>query len=281
MSTDRDDILEAFADGRTAIDELGLRRTLVYLRTRRWYSGTTLPWSASALGVGFPVDEELQVLPTPRVRSVNVALVVASAGRFQVGDVKVSKITPRNDTLNVGIELWRFTKPVAAPASEERHVLLLARGGTEWHVREGSERLLTPGPYNLASAIVCVNALVGAYAAHLGDDEAHTAADDRSLPSATATDLATAIAQANALRAVWVAHRADLELHPAVDPYALAAPTAGSGDGQALLVLLHALVRAFNAHVAPGDVSECVVVEAHDDKAFEHEVVVRPTRRTP
>ena len=95
---DRDDVLEAFREGREAIDEFGLRRTYVYTRTRRWYAGTAGAWTPSGVrGRGYPVDTEVQVLPTPRVRDVSAQFVVASAGRYREGDLRIDKITPKNE----------------------------------------------------------------------------------------------------------------------------------------------------------------------------------------
>lgn len=277
---ERDEILEAFQEGRQAIDDFGLRRTYVYVRSRRWYAGSSAPWTpASGAGVGYPVDGTTQVLPTPRVRDLDTRFIVASGGRFQVGDVRIDKITPRREP-STGVELWPFTKATASKG-EERHVLLVERAGTPWHAREGGDRILTPGPYNEATAITCVNALRVAYAAHFIDAEAHLAADASAVPPADATNLATAIALANALRAAWAVHRVGLASHPEADPHPLVAPAAGSGSAQALLVLVHDLLRAFNDHVARGEVRECTVLEAHADRAFSHTLIVRPTRRTP
>lgn len=275
---DRDEILEAFREGREAIDAIGLRRTYVYLRTRVWYTGVAAPWTPSTvLGRGYPVDTVEQVLPTPRVRSVSSHLIASSGGRFQSGDIRVDKITPRAEPAT-GSKLWPFTaSPVQA--GEERHVLLLERAGTAWHHREGTDRLLTPAPFNETTAVAHANALRAAYAAHWSDRWAHATADTTAAPGVAATAWASARALANALRAAWVAHRADLVRHHVADPYAVTAAVAT--DDQTTLVLLHDLHRVFNAHVAHGAFSECEVVEAHADRAFSHEVIVRPTRRTP
>lgn len=278
---DRDDVLEAFREGREAIDEFGLRRQYVYVRTRRWYTGSAGAWAPSgARGKGYPVDTEVQVLPTPRVRYVSMSFLVASAGRYHEGDLRIDKVTPRNEP-GTGIELWQFDQPVT-DASSERHVMLVERGGTPWHRREGTDRLLTPGPYNAATAVTCANALRVAFAAHWSDPYAHTAPGSSApAPGVAATDTASAITLAGLLRAAWVSHRADLSLHVEADTYAVSAPAPGAGDVQALLVLLHDLLRVFNLHVAHGPVSECEVVESRADRAFTHTVIVRPTRRTP
>lgn len=275
---ERDEVLEAFREGRRAIADFGLRRTLVFVRVRHWYTGSAPPWArATARGVGYPVDVETEVVPTPRVRDLSVQYVMASGGRYRLGDVRVDKITPRNEP-STGVELWPFTRASVA-ADEERHVLLLERSGTPWHVREGTARLLTPGPYDEASAVVCANALRTAYPGHWTDAYAHIVPSAAPAPGVAATGWASALTLANVLRAAWVAHRADMAAHPEADGYPVAAPVAA--DNQSTLVLLHGLLRVFLSHVAPGGVSEAEVVEAHADRAFSHSLIVRPTRRTP
>jgi len=269
--------MEAFAEGRAAIEEFGLRRQRVYLRTRRWYATSALPWTPSgARGRGTPVDVEREVTPAPKVRSLDVRMVAMSGGRFQTGDVQVSRITPYVPGGN-GVELSDFTAPVVN-ADEERHVLIVERGGTAWHVREGGARLLHTAATAEASAPALANALRTALLVHWSDVEAHAAADTTTLP-AVATGTPSAITLANAMRAAWITHRASLVFHRAVDETPLAAPVAT--DAATLLVLLADLLRAYNAHAATGAVSECTVVQGNSNRAFEHSLVVRPTRRTP
>lgn len=278
MAQERDAILEAFREGRQAIDDFGLRRTYVYTRVRRWYTGTAPPWSTSSgAGVGYPVDTTTQILPTPRVRSLSERFIAGSGGRFTSGDLRIDKITPRHEP-STGTELWPFTR-ATTDRGEERHVLLVDRDGTPWHTREGGDRLLTPGPFDVATAVACVNALRAAYVAHFADTEAHFAADATAVPSTNATTQGEAIDLANALRAAWGTHRANLTAHPEADAFPLVAPAATTA--QSLLVLTHDLLRVFNEHVARGEVKECTVVQAHADRAFTHELIVRPTRRTP
>lgn len=278
---DRDDVLDAFREGRQAIDDFGLRRVEVYLRTRRWCGGVAPPWTSSTQrGAGYPIDEEVRLTPAPRVRDIALSLMVSSGGRYQVGDIKVDKITPLG-VPGTGVELWPFTQPTTGgpTGNDERHVLLVRRTGTPWHVREGTDRLLVAAPLNEAQAVAAANALRTAYPAHWSDVPAHLVADATPAPGVVATDFASARTLANVLRTSWVAHRANLTLHPAADALPLVAPVAASDQGT--LVLLHDLLRVFNGHVAPGPVSECTVVEAHGDRAFSLSLIVRPTRRTP
>lgn len=278
MAQERDAILEAFREGRQAIDDFGLRRTYVYVRTRRWYTGTTPPWApSSGAGVGLPVDTTTQILPTPRVRSLSERFIAGSGGRFASGDLRIDKITPRHEP-STGTELWPFTRATTA-RGEERHVLLVDRDGTPWHLREGGDRVLTPGPFDVATAVACVNALRAAYATHFADTEAHAVADATALPGTDATTQGEAITLANALRAAWGTHRTNLAAHPEADASPVLAPVAATA--QSLLELAHDLLRVFNEHVARGEVKECTVVQAHADRAFTLELIVRPTRRTP
>lgn len=275
---DRDDLILDVADARQIVADMGLRRALVYARSRRWFAGTSPPWAPSTgRGVGFPVDVELPILPTPSVRDLSVRQVLASGGRFQSGDVQIDKIVPRRDP-NTGVELAPFTDPTEHP-NEERHILLVSKSGTPWHVREGTDRLLVSAPVDEAGAVACANALRAAYPGHWSDAYAHNAASASPAPGTPATDFASALVLANALRAAWVAHRADLGAHPSADLSPVTAAVATTS--QTTLVLLHNLLRVFNEHVALGPVSECVMVVVLDRKAFTHELVVRPTRRTP
>lgn len=277
MSTDRDDVLSAFAEGRSVAEELGLRRFRVYLRRRTWRSGAAAPWAASRPGVGYPCDVEVLVTPAPKVADVSVRHIASSGGTYRDGDLFLSKITPRREP-GTGLELHQILQR-AASGAEECHLLLLSRAGTAWHVYEGTERLLATGPHDLPSALACLNALRVAYPGHLTNTEAHLAADAAVVPGANATDLPTAITLANALRAVWVAHRASVVFHPEADPYPVGAPVATTE--QELLVLTHELLRVFNLHVAPGPITEATPVRVMADRAFELRVVARPTRRTP
>lgn len=273
----RDEVLDAFAEGRGVAEELGLRRFHTYVRRRTWRSGSSLPWSTSAPGRGYPCDAEVRLTPAPKVEDVSVRMIASSGGTYRDGDLLLTKITPRREPAT-GVEVQELLQRPAG-AGEECHLVLLSRGGTAWHVYEGTDRLLTSGPWDLTTALACVNALRAAYPGHLTNTEAHMAADPAVVPGADAVDLTTALTLANALRAVWVAHRASLTFHPAADPYPLTAATAT--DGQSLLLLLHDLLRAFNAHVAPGPVTEATLVRLMADRAFELKAVVRATRRTP
>lgn len=274
---DRDDVLDAFREGREAIEAFGLRRHFVFTRMRRWFTGNAPPWSQTVPGAGYPVDVEDEVKPAPRVRGVSSSFIVASGGRYSEGDLRIDKLTPRRDP-SIGVELWQFDRAVTDDR-DEAHVVIVGRGGTPWHVREGTARLIVPGPYDIATAVTCANALRTAMPGHWSDPYAHTAGDDTPAPGVAATDASSVIALSNALRTAWVMHRADTVLHPATDDTPVTAPVAT--DAQGALVLLHDLLRVFNAHVAAGDVVECQVIEARADRAFSHVVIVRPTRRTP
>lgn len=276
---DRDDALEGFAEARQAIADAGLRRTLVYTRVRRWYAPSdTFPWDETGVrGRGVPMDTETEIVPTPRVKSVNVGLILASGGRYQSGDVRIDRITPRAEP-STGFKLGEFTR-AARVAGEERHVITVDRSGTPWHVYEGTARLLVPAPIDLDPAIAALNLLRLAYPSHWSDGYAHLLADASTAPGSPATGDPTAMALLNTMRTRWMTHRADLTLHREVDPYPVTLPACT--DGQSAVLLLHELLRLYNAHAAVGAVSENEVVEARADASFEHVLIVRPTRRTP
>lgn len=274
----RDTLLVAMSDARAIVDGLGLRRIAVYTRARRWYSGTAGAWAPADRGVGYPVDTEAQVLPTPRVREISGQYLAGSAGRYREGDIRIDKITPRSEPAT-GAELWQFDAPVV-DANLERHIVLVETSGTPHHHHGGTARPMIPGPHNLATGIVAANALRTAMADHWADPYAHTAPGDPSpAPGTVATDSASLVALASALRAAWAAHRAAVPLHPQADVYPLTAPA--PVDLQGALVCIHDVLQAMLQHVAPGGVAECTVVEALAERAFTHALVVRPTRRTP
>lgn len=285
MATERDDILEALNEGRSAIDELGLRRFYVSVRRRRWYSGTiagsVTAWAPGPKGVGYPVDTETRLLPSPRC--VEGTRQHAGSGGTFVGDTfKLAKITPRREP-DIGVEIGDLLL-AAETSSDEVHVMVEARSGTPHHVYEGTPRVLAPGPYDAATALPCLNALRAAFVAHVAagpvgtDPGAHLLAGTVATLPPVATDTATALTLANALRTAYIAHRADLTLHVSVDKTPLAALAAT--DAQTLCVLVHGLLATFNAHVASGPLSECTVLD-QSGASFQFTLTVGVTRRTP
>lgn len=280
----RDEVLEAFAEGRGVAEELGLRRFRVFVRKRTWYSGTVPPWSVSRVGDGYPVDTMTEILPAPKCEPKEIRLEATTGGTQNVSGFRLGKITPRGEIPSLGIEIQDLIPTASSPTADERHIILESRAGTAHHVYEGTGRVLVPGPYDAAGALATVNALRTAMLAHWGsemsatDVGAHLEADPSTLPDA-ATDTATAMALANAMRTAHAAHRASLVYHPEADSYPLTAPAATTTQG--LLLLAHDLLAQFNLHRAPGPVYETTPVGYAVHRSFTHAVDVAVTRRTP
>ncbi len=63
--------------------------TRVIVRTRTWTGGR--------IGAdGGKVDEDLEILPRPRVREISQREIAGPGGRYQAGDVRVGPITPKH-----------------------------------------------------------------------------------------------------------------------------------------------------------------------------------------
>lgn len=283
----RDQFVPLVGTMRGLIDAFGVRRFKVYVRSRTWFNGTAPPWAQASRGVGYPVDTETLLAPTPKVRIIQMRtgftqdFVATSAGQAREGDLLIEKITPDPNAAGGGVKPYQLM-PTAAGTSMETHVVIEARAGSPHHHYEGTDRLLVPGPSSLSTACTTLNALATAYLAHFADAGvygAHATADTRTIASATAVDLATGITRANELLSVWQAHRADLTLHVAVDAFPLFTTTPAS-DAQSLLVLTHALLRAFNQHVARGILTEAAIVGFGNDKSFGYSLLARPTHRS-
>ena len=289
--SDRDDILDAFREARATVDEIGLRRAIVYTLRREWRYSADAPWALSEeRGIGYPIDTVRMIVADPvtglGAPSVGSALDIPgkarmaamSVGTVREGDLQIGKIQPK-----LGAVGYEIPDLVLRPenAAQECFIIVEYRSGTAWHDREGSDRLLVPGPYTEAQAYDVLNALLAAYAVHfaaaaVGDiPDAHFVADTQVLPVTPATDLASAIALANDLRTAWIAHRANVFAHFEEDPYSL--DTAAATDAQTLLVLTNDLLDAYNKHVARGPVIETTVMSFSDTKSFELSLVVRPT----
>jgi hypothetical protein len=90
MST-RDKVLPKFDKARTKIASLGLRRFTVTLRRR--------VWSGTRIGEGTPVNQDLVLTPTPRVRfkspfAAQMSGVLMSGGSVRDRFYEIDKITP-------------------------------------------------------------------------------------------------------------------------------------------------------------------------------------------
>lgn len=81
----RDDLVPVFDETRTLIGDLGMRRHTVTIRTR--------VWSGGRVGSGTATDTDVVVEPAPKVVDPLARLVGDTVGRYEAGDLIVSRIS--------------------------------------------------------------------------------------------------------------------------------------------------------------------------------------------
>lgn len=83
----RDDLIGVVDGARQLVDDLGLRRHVVVVVTRRW--------SGEEPGLGTYTDTELTIDPPPKVSYPTPDVIAESGGMIQDGDRMVRKISAR------------------------------------------------------------------------------------------------------------------------------------------------------------------------------------------
>lgn len=83
-----DDLLPITNDILGVRDEIGAVIHPVYLLTRTWAGGS--------VGDGAATDTQVQVLPTPSIKSISHNLPALQAGVYQVGDLILSHISKQS-----------------------------------------------------------------------------------------------------------------------------------------------------------------------------------------
>lgn len=81
----RDDLIPVFDETRTLIDDLGMRRHEVVVQTR--------VWSGGRVGSGTATDTNVTLTPPPKIVDPLARLVSDTVGRYEAGDLIVSKIS--------------------------------------------------------------------------------------------------------------------------------------------------------------------------------------------
>jgi len=81
----RDDLQPVIDDARGLVEDLGLRSYTVTVRTRTW--------TGAAPGLGTSSDVDLVLDPAPKVREPTARHLFAEPGRYQKGDIVVSRIS--------------------------------------------------------------------------------------------------------------------------------------------------------------------------------------------
>jgi hypothetical protein len=85
----RDDLLPVVDAGRELAEDLGLRQRVVKTRLR--------VWSGGVVGRGTATDTDTTISPAPKVREPPARFVHETAGRFQEGDLQITKISASID----------------------------------------------------------------------------------------------------------------------------------------------------------------------------------------
>lgn len=94
----RSDILEkVLQNTRPLIESLGLRTNTVALVTRTWTKdgNPARPGSSGATATDSP---PVELYPTPRVRTLKSQDVASSGGRYQDGDLRADRLSPKHPT---------------------------------------------------------------------------------------------------------------------------------------------------------------------------------------
>lgn len=81
----RDDLQPVVDDARDLIADLGLRARTVSTRVRTW--------SGSEIGAGTATDVDTAIAPVPKVKEPPARLIFDAPGRYESGDLLVSRIT--------------------------------------------------------------------------------------------------------------------------------------------------------------------------------------------
>jgi len=96
MSTVRDRVLRPINRARQIMARLGFRRYAVTRRIRTWTvnGAPCRPGTKGAVSTNEDLDFTVSNGAPPKVRMVTEVEIVNSAGRFQQGDLRISRITP-------------------------------------------------------------------------------------------------------------------------------------------------------------------------------------------
>lgn len=85
----RDSLLPVFESTRELMDNLGLRTNALTIEVRTW------PGPPGARGTSATTTATRAITPPPRVRTLSTHDVASSGGRYEDGDLRADKITPK------------------------------------------------------------------------------------------------------------------------------------------------------------------------------------------
>lgn len=102
---------------------IDVNTTSVTVRTRTWVGGR--------IGKeGGYFDDDLEIVPRPRVREISQREITGPAGRYQAGDVRVSGITPsHSENPGIGYTEDQIAPPATSGGIEVIYVLEGAMSG--------------------------------------------------------------------------------------------------------------------------------------------------------
>ncbi len=129
--TVRDRVLPPVNRARGIIENLGFRRYTVTIRTRTW--------SGPRRQEGTATNVDLVLAPSPKVAELALREVLGSGGRFEAGDLRITRITPQwtDGTGTHGYTPAQLNPP-AGPLQDVRVVLVGDDGTKVCTIVEGS-----------------------------------------------------------------------------------------------------------------------------------------------
>ena len=130
-ATLRASLLPVLNKARGIIDDLGFRTSDVVIRTRRWVGERSAE--------GDYTDDLLPLRnPRPRVRTLSTQEVAASGGKYELGDLRIDKLTPRFAGPPAGgYTPAQLDPPVGEEGVEVRYVVTGAFAG-EYAIQSGN-----------------------------------------------------------------------------------------------------------------------------------------------
>lgn len=127
----RTSLLPVMQAARGIIDDLGFRTSDVVIRTRTWIGPRSVDGAYN--------DEELALRnPRPRVRTLSTREIAASGGKYELGDLRIDKLTPHYAGPPAGgYTPAQLDPPVSSDDVEVRYVVSGAFAG-EYAIESGN-----------------------------------------------------------------------------------------------------------------------------------------------
>ena len=130
----RTSLIPVIDDGRQLVAELGFRQRTVTLRTRTWSGGRP--------GSGTATDVDVELTPRPKVGEPPAKLIFDAPGKYEAGDLIVSKISityAETDLMPVPVAgtetIWLITNATDGRAREYKIVGVPAKASFGYTVQ--------------------------------------------------------------------------------------------------------------------------------------------------